>query len=57
MCNNFNFCFIGLGVDRSDIYFMIQNESDRDKLDNAFNHLIDLANNIKEFKDKDPFSN
>jgi len=57
VCNGLDYCFIGLGVDRGDIYFMIESETDRDKLDNAFKHLIEFANNNKDYKEKDPFSN
>ena len=56
-CTGYQLCFGGLSVERADVYFSISTASNRDKLYNAFSHLIDLAKKNKEFYEKDPFGN
>jgi len=56
-CTGYQLCFGGISVERTDVYFSISTSSNRDKLFNAFSHLIDLAKNNKEFYEKDPFGN
>jgi hypothetical protein len=56
-CAGFQLCFGGIGVDRTDVTFQVTTASNRDKLYNAFSHLLDLAKNNKDFYEKDPFGN
>lgn len=56
-CNNNDYCFGGLSVERNDIFFDINTLSNRDKMFNAFEHLVKLAKSNKDFYEKDPFGN
>jgi hypothetical protein len=56
-CIGSQLCFGGIGVERTDVYFSITTISNRDKLHNAFLHLLELAKSNKEFYNKDPFGN
>lgn len=56
-CSGYQLCFGGIGVERTDVSFLISTSSNRDKLYNAFSHLIDSAKNNKDFYEKDPFGN
>lgn len=57
ICTASKLCFGGIGVERADVYFSISTASNRDKLHNAFSHLLDLAKDNKAFYEKDPFEN
>ena len=56
-CTGSQLCFGGISVDRSFVNFSISTASNRDKLHNAFSHLIDLAKQNKDYYEKDPFGN
>jgi hypothetical protein len=56
-CKNLEYCLGGLNVNRTDKYFMITTAANRDRLFNAFAHLLELAYLNKNFYSKDPFEN
>lgn len=56
-CTQASNCFGGLSVERDNISFSINTATNRDKLYNAFSHLLKISLANIEYYEKDPFSN